>query len=127
MSDDENVSMEVAPTKKKRQLSQEQLDKLAIARQKANLVRKNKSEEKLKMREKENELKRLQAQAKVDDIDDQINQLSSKPTTKSKKRAPRKKAPAREETESESEESESEESEGAAMDQQCLGRGLRDR
>ena len=62
------------------------------------------------MREKENELKRLQAQAKVDDIDDQINQLSSKPTTKSKKRAPRKKAPAREETESESEESESEES-----------------
>ena len=101
MSDDENVSMEVAPTKKKRQLSQEQLDKLAIARQKANLVRKNKSEEKLKMREKENELKRLQAQAKVDDIDDQINQLSSKPTTKSKKRAPRKKAPAQE-TESES-------------------------
>jgi hypothetical protein len=92
MSDDENVSMEVAPTKKKRQLSQEQLDKLAIARQKSNLVRKNKSEEKLKMREKENELKRLQAQAKADDIDDQINQLSSKPTAKSKKRAPRKRS-----------------------------------
>jgi hypothetical protein len=110
MSDDENVSMEVAPTEKKRQLSQEQLDKLAIARQKANLVRKNKSEEKLKMCEKENELKRLQAQAKADDIDDQINQLSSKPIAKSKKRAPRKKAPVREETESESEESESEQS-----------------
>ena len=52
ISDDENVSREVAPTKKKRQLSQEQMNKLAIACEKANLVMKTKSEEKLKIRER---------------------------------------------------------------------------
>ena len=58
-----NVNTTTTP-KKKRQLSQEQLDKLAVARQKANLVRKQKSDEKSEIRRREQELKRLQAKKK---------------------------------------------------------------
>jgi hypothetical protein len=50
----ENVTTTTTP-KKNRQLSQEQLDTLAIARQKANLVRKQKSDEKSQIRKREQE------------------------------------------------------------------------
>ena len=63
----ENITTTTTP-KKKRQLSQEQLDKLAIARQKANLVRKQKSDEKSQLKKREQELKRLQAKKIVDDM-----------------------------------------------------------
>jgi hypothetical protein len=74
MADDQN-EIEVAndmveivddkPSKKKRQLSKEQLEKLAIAREKANKVRK----ENAAFKRKEKELAQLEKQAKSAHLD----------------------------------------------------------
>jgi predicted transcriptional regulator len=64
-----------AAAKPKRQLTQLQLDKLAIARQKANKVRAEKAD----VKRKEKELARLQNQAKSKQLDDQIREMSAPP------------------------------------------------
>ena len=83
-------------------------------------MRKQKSDEKSQIRKREQELKRLQVQKKVDDMDKEINQLSSHRSSKTvkRKRVPKKQlveisdSSETDETESESEgESETEEEE----------------
>ena len=76
------------------------------------MVRTQKSGEKSQIRKREQESERLQAQKKADDMDDEINQLSSHSKPIKKKRVPEK-LPVEVSDSSETDESESEsESEG---------------
>eukprot|EP01052_Picozoa_sp_SAG31_P042057 SAG31_NODE_6558_length_1976_cov_4.575422_3_plen_201_part_00 len=71
---------EPKPAKKKRQLSKEQLEKLAIAREKANKVRRDKAA----VKRKEKELAQLEQQAKSASLDKKISKLQGGKAKKTK-------------------------------------------
>ena len=95
------------PTKAKRKLTAAQLEQLALAREKANAVRKRNAQQRKVQKQKEQKLKDFQHQREQDELDKQLSQFSA-PRTAPRK-APRKApTPVAEEESSESSESEEE-------------------
>jgi hypothetical protein len=91
------------PTKAKRKLTAAQLEQLALAREKANAVRKRNAQQRKVQKQKEQKLKDFQHQREQDELDKQLSQFSAPRT------APRKApTPVAEEESSESSESEEE-------------------
>ena len=81
--------------KAKRKLTPAQLDQLALAREKANAVRKRNAQQRKVQKQKEQKLKDFQRQREQDELDKQLSQFSAprKAPRKAPKTAPRKWAP----------------------------------
>ena len=89
--------------KAKRKLTAAQLEQLALAREKANAVRKRNAQQRKVQKQKEQKLKDFQHQREQDELDKQLSQFSAP------RKAPRKApTPVAEEESSESSESEEE-------------------
>ena len=77
--------------KKKKQLTEKQLEQLAKAREKGNAVRKQNAEAK----RKERELAQLSKQAKAKEVEEQLEQIKSTPKSKQSNLKPKRVAPAK--------------------------------
>ena len=92
--------------KAKRKLTPAQLEQLALAREKANAVRKRNAQQRKVQKQKEQKLKDFQRQREQDELDKQLSQFSDR-TQYQKPSAPSKApSPVAEEESSESSESE---------------------
>ena len=111
-SDDEVFESKMPPpaetkVKAKRQLTKAQLSQLALAREKANAVRKQNALHRKTQKDKEQQLKEMRRQQEIDVLDEEIEQYQ-RPKKKTKAKAPPREEP-EPEPEPESESSESEE------------------
>jgi len=109
-SDDEVFESKMPPpaetkVKAKRQLTKAQLSQLALAREKANAVRKQNALHRKTQKDKEQQLKEMRRQQEIDVLDEELEQYQ-RPKKKTKAKAPPREEP---EPEPESESSESEE------------------
>ena len=109
-SDDEVFESKISPpaetkVKAKRQLTKAQLSQLALAREKANAVRKQNALHRKTQKDKEQQLKEMRRQQEIDVLDKELERYQ-KPKKKTKVKAPPREEP---EPEPESESSESEE------------------
>jgi hypothetical protein len=109
-SDDEVFEPKMPPpaetkVKAKRQLTKAQLSQLALAREKANAVRKQNALHRKTQKDKEQQLKEMRRQQEIDVLDEELEQYQ-RPKKKTKAKAPPREEP---EPEPESESSESEE------------------
>jgi hypothetical protein len=109
-SDDEVFESKISPpaetkVKAKRQLTKAQLSQLALAREKANAVRKQNALHRKTQKDKEQQLKEMRRQQEIDVLDEELEQYQ-RPKKKTKAKAPPREEP---EPEPESESSESEE------------------